>query len=117
MKATSLQLSDYLGHIREAITRIERYTDSMDEQTFLNDELTQDAVLRNFEVIGEASSRIEKYHKDFADAHPELPLAAAYQMRNVIAHGYFQIDFKIVWRTVKTDLPRLHDEIVRQGYV
>jgi len=37
MKATSLRLSDYLGHIREAITRIERYTDSMDEQTFLND--------------------------------------------------------------------------------
>jgi len=117
MKASSLQLKDYLGHIHEAITRIERYTGTMDEQAFLLDDLTQDAVLRNFEVIGEASSRIEKYHKNFADAHPELQLTAAYQMRNAIAHGYFQIDFKIVWRTVKTDLPKLREEIVRQGFV
>lgn len=113
MKTPVPKLRDYLEHIRHAIERIERYTDTMDEQEFLSSELTQDAVLRNFEVIGEASSRILKDHKAFADAHPDLPLAIAYQMRNAIAHGYFYVDQKIVWRTIKIDLPMLLDELRR----
>jgi len=113
MKTSVPRLRDYLGHIRDAIERIDRYTETMDEQEFLSSELTQDAVLRNFEVIGEASSRILKDHAAFADAHPELPLTVAYQMRNAIAHGYFSVDHTIVWRTIKTDLPVLLDELRR----
>ena len=56
----------------------------MDEQAFMNTQLVQDAVIRNFEVIGEASNNIEKLYPEFAAAHPELPLAFAYQMRNVL---------------------------------
>lgn len=114
MKTLAPKLRDYLGHIRDAIERIGRYTETMDEQEFLNSELTQDAVLRNFEVIGEASSRILKDHKAFADTHPELPLTVAYQMRNAIAHGYFYIDHTIVWRTVKKDLPVMLGEVKRR---
>ena len=47
----------------------------MDEQAFMNTQLVQDAVIRNFEVIGEASHNIEKLYPEFASAHPELPLA------------------------------------------
>ena len=54
------RLADYLAHIAQAIERIDRYTGSMDEVAFLNNQLVQDAVIRNFEIIGEASNNIEK---------------------------------------------------------
>ena len=53
-------------------------------------------MIRNFEVIGEASNNIEKHYPEFVVEHPELPLASAYQMRNAVAHGYFKVDFEIV---------------------
>jgi uncharacterized protein with HEPN domain len=69
--------------------------------------MAQDAVIRNFEVIGEASHNIETRFPDFAANHPELPLAFAYQMRNAVAHGYFKVDLEIVWKTIQTDLSKL----------
>jgi uncharacterized protein with HEPN domain len=102
------RLADYLAHILEAIERIGRYTGHMDEVAFLNDPLVQDAVIRNLEIIGEASNNIEKHSPEFAAAHAELPLASAYQMRNAIAHGYFKVDLVVVWRTIRSDLPGLH---------
>lgn len=101
------RLADYLSHIVQAIERIERYTAEMDEVGFLESDLVQDAVIRNFEIIGEASRNIERHHAEFAAAHPELPLAVAYEMRNALAHGYFKVDLGIVWRTVQKDLPHL----------
>jgi uncharacterized protein with HEPN domain len=101
------RLAEYLAHIVDAIERINRYTEGMDEAGFLEDPMVQDAVLRNFEIIGEASRNIETRYEAFAEAHPELPLSFAYQMRNAIAHGYFAVDFAIVWRTIHRDLPGL----------
>ncbi|WP_198972030.1 HepT-like ribonuclease domain-containing protein [Xylophilus sp. ASV27] len=105
------RLGDYLAHIMEAITRIDRYTRDMDEVAFRNNEYAQDAVIRNFEIIGEASNNIKKHHPEFAAAHPELPLSFAYEMRNALAHGYFKVDFGIVWKTIHQDLPGLHTQI------
>lgn len=107
------RLSDYLAHILQAITNIQTYTDDMDEAAFLRSQLVQDAVIRNFEVIGEASRNIERGYPDFAQAHPEIPLAFAYEMRNALAHGYFSIDLEIVWKTVELDLPGLANQIAR----
>jgi uncharacterized protein with HEPN domain len=101
------RLADYLGHILQAIDRIERYSSAVAKDAFLQNEMVQDAVIRNFEVIGEASHNIETRHPEFAAAHPELPLAFAYQMRNAVAHGYYKVDLGIVWRTIETDLPGL----------
>ncbi len=106
------RLAAYLAHIAEAIERIDRYTEEMDEVAFLNNQLVQDAVIRNFEIIGEASNNIEKHCPEFAAAHPELPLSFAYQMRNAVAHGYFKVDFEIVWRTIHRDLPGLHRQVL-----
>ena len=64
-------------------------------------------MIRNIETIDEACNNIAKRFPEFADAHPELPLAIAYQMRNALAHGYFEVDLETVWRTLETDLPRL----------
>jgi uncharacterized protein with HEPN domain len=105
------RLSDYLNHILEAIERIEEYVSELDEMVFLGNKLVQDAVIRNFEVIGEASNNIEKRFPEFVAAHPELPLASAYQMRNAVAHGYFQVDFEILWKTIQRDLPGLHTKV------
>jgi uncharacterized protein with HEPN domain len=102
------RLPDYLGHILEAIERIQRYTTGIDGVGFVKSEIVQDAVIRNFEVIGEASRNIERAHPEFAAAHPELPLSIAYDMRNVLSHSYFEVDFEIVWKTIHNDLPQLH---------
>ena len=112
MTRDTKRLVDYLGHILEAIERIEEYVSDMDELTFLGNKLVQDAVIRNFEIIGEASNNIEKQFPEFVAAHPELPLAPAYQMRNAVAHGYFKVDFEIIWKTIHRDLPGLHAQVL-----
>jgi uncharacterized protein with HEPN domain len=109
--------TDYLGHILQAIERIERYTEDMSEPAFLESGLTQDAVIRNFEIIGEASRNIERNCPEFMTAHPDLPLLNAYEMRNALAHGYFRVDLEIVWKTIQSDLPALRkqvEEIVKE---
>lgn len=105
------RLPDYLGHILEAIERIQHYVEDMDEVGFLDNKLVQDAVIRNLEVIGEASRNIERVHPEFAAAHPELPLALANDMRNSLAHGYFKVDLEIVWKTIQVNLPDLQAQI------
>lgn len=110
-KKDILRIPDYLGHIVEAIERIHRYIEDMDEVSFLDDEKTQDAVVRNFEIIGEASRNIERYHSDYAEAHPQVPWTFMYAMRNRVAHGYFKVDFELVWKTIHEDLPELHGQV------
>ena len=111
MKRDPQRLPDYLNHILEAIERIEEYVSELDEMAFLGNKLVQDAVIRNLEVIDEASNNIEKRFPEFVAAHPELPLASAYQMRNAVAHGYFQVDFEILWKTIQRDLHGLHTKV------
>jgi uncharacterized protein with HEPN domain len=105
------RLADYLDHVLQAIDRIRRYVGAIDEAAFLRDELVQDAVIRNLEIIGEASHSIETRFPAFALAHPALPLAFAYQMRNAVAHGYYKVDLGIVWRTIVADLPGFRDSV------
>ena len=100
------RLGDYLAHMLEAIERIEEYV--------LSSDLVQDAVVRNFEIIGEASNHIEKRFPGFVAKHPELPLSSAYQLRNAVAHGYFKVDFEIIWKTIHRDLPGLY-ALIRQA--
>ena len=107
MSRDKQRLIDYLDHILQAIERIDRYTGDLDEIAFLQNEMAQDAVIRNLEVIGEASHNIEIHFPEFAVSHPELPLAFAYQMRNAVAHGYFKVDMEVVWKTLENDLPQL----------
>lgn len=106
-----LRIPDYLVHIVEAIERIDEYLADVSEVTFLEDRKTQDAVIRNFEIIGEAAHNIESYHAQFAAAHPEVPWTVIYAMRNRVAHGYFKVDLEVVWKTIDSDLPGLHAQI------
>ncbi|MCK4866232.1 MAG: DUF86 domain-containing protein [Gammaproteobacteria bacterium] len=108
---TTPRLHDYLTHILQGILRIQSYTDLMDEAEFLTDERTQDAVIRNFEVIGEAAKNIEQRYPEYAERNSVVPWRSVYEMRNALAHGYFKIDVKIVWRTIAIDLPEIEFQI------
>ena len=106
-----LRVADYLGHILEAIEKIDRYTDDLDEVGFLNSGLVQDAVIRNIEVIGEAANNIMREAPAFAAAHGEIPWELMYAMRNRVAHGYHKVDMELVWLTVNRDLFGLYPQI------
>src|SRR5215469_13625285 len=71
----------------------------------------QDAVVRNIEIIGEAVSHINRMAPDFIAGHPQLPWAQMRDMRNLVIHAYFAIDLKVVWTTVRNDLPALKQQI------
>jgi len=113
-RAGTLRLVDYLGHILDAIERCHRYVEDMDEVAFLQDSKTQDAVIRTFEVVGEASNNIRKHYPEFEQQHPSIPLGFAYEMRNALAHGYFTVDLEIVWKSIHNDLPQLYAEVHQQ---
>ena len=111
MSRDPLRLRDYLGHILEAISQIQSYCEDIDEVSFLTNRMIQDAVIRNFEIIGEASKNVERVAPEFVAAHPDLPLAFAYDMRNLLAHGYYKVDVSVVWKTIERDLPHLKQQV------
>jgi len=103
----ALRVGDYLGHMLDAIRQIERYVEGLSEADFLEDRKTQDAVIRNFEILGEAARNVESAAPEFAAAHAEVPWGDAYRLRNQVAHGYFSVDLNVVWQTIRRDLPGL----------
>lgn len=110
-KETKQHLFLYLEHILQAINRINNYTNDISEALFLQNELIQDAVIRNIEIIGEASRNIDRHYPDFTAKHPEVPWNDLYWMRNRVSHGYFSVDFELVWKTLEKDLPELDEQI------
>ena len=97
----------YLSDIREAIERILEYT-SGGREAFMADARTQDAVVRNIEIIGEATRGVTEATKV---AHPEIPWREMSDMRNKVIHDYFRVDVDVVWDVVENDLPGLRSQI------
>ncbi len=112
------RVSDYLENIAEAADRAIRYVAGMDFAAFEQDTRTQDAVVRNIEIIGEAATRLYQVSPAYTNAHQEIPWAYMRGMRNIIAHEYWGVDIEVVWRTALNDLPgllqRLHDLLLQQ---
>jgi uncharacterized protein with HEPN domain len=90
--------------ILEAIDRIEAYAAGHDLTTFLDDRRTQDAVVRNLEIIGEASNRLPAA---FRRKHAEITWDRIIGLRHRIVHEYFGIDLALVWSIIQGDLPAL----------
>ncbi len=107
-----LRLNDFLQHMLQAIQRIEAYIEDKSEIHFLNTHLLQDAVVRNIEILGEASNNLMKRFPEFIAAHPEVPWEAIYYMRNRIIHGYVSIDYELVWIVINKDLPELQKQLL-----
>jgi uncharacterized protein with HEPN domain len=99
---------DYLDDILEAIEKIERFTGGMTYEEFVKDPKTVDAVLRNFEVIGEAAKNMpEDLRKEYSD----VPWSEMAGMRDKLIHGYATVELKIIWTTIQEELPTLGPQI------
>ena len=93
-----------VGDMLDRIDRIARYTRGLDHDAFVEDEKTIDAVVRSFEVIGEAARRLPS---EFKTGHSEIPWHQIAGLRNRIVHEYFDVDLGLVWEIVTTELPNL----------
>lgn len=97
----------YLDNILECIRRIEDYTQGSWE-LFAQSMVIQDAVIRNFEVISEATKRISQ---DLRDANPVIPWRRMAGFRDVLIHDYLNLNLNLIWKTVEEDLPNLKSQI------
>ena len=98
----------YLRHILEAIESIAEYLKDFDQEAFIKDKKTIDAVVRELEIIGKAANNLSE---EFKNSHSDIPFRDMTDMRNMLLHEYFGVDAKIVWDTCKKDLPPLKEEI------
>ena len=109
--------TEFLSDIQEAARRIKVYTDGMTYEIFLTDTKTQDAVIRNLEIIGEA---VKNFAMEFRDRYPNVPWKSIAGIRDRLIHYYFGVDIEIVWNIVITELPNVTlqiAEIVRNESV
>jgi len=98
----------YIKHILDAILAIDQFTMNVEFEGFLKNKLLQDGVVRELEIIGEASKKLSS---DFKDSHKELPWQDITGMRDKLIHEYFGVDLIVVWETVKQDLPNLKQKL------
>jgi uncharacterized protein with HEPN domain len=98
----------YLQDILVAMTRIAEYLEGYDFDQFKKDYKTVDAVIRNFEIIGEASRKLPDHIKE---NNPDLPWDEMYLLRNKVSHEYFGIDYEIIWDVCINHLPENRKQI------
>ena len=99
-----LRDKEYLTDILESCKLIISHTSNISKDEFLDDVKCQDAVIRRFEILGEAARRISD---DMKAKYPEIPWFEMTGMRNAMIHEYDDVDMVIVWETVKSDIPAL----------
>ena len=99
----------YFDDILYALRKIDKYVNGMSLEQFRLDDKTQDAVIRNFSVVGEAVKRIPK---DVTEAYPNIPWRSAADMRDFLIHDYPNIVPDIVWNTAVNDLPKFTEQIL-----
>ncbi len=102
MKKEERNYTMYLQDILVAMTRIAEYLEGYTFDQFKKDYKTVDAVIRNFEIIGEASRKLPDHIKD---NNPDLPWDEMYLLRNKVSHEYFGIDYEIIWDVCINHLP------------
>jgi len=98
--------------MRESMQKIARYVAGMERAAFLADDKTVDAVVRNVEIIGEASKQLPD---DFKTHYPQVPWQQMAGMRNRIVHDFAGVDLELVWEVVTKSLPVLEKQIAGLG--
>lgn len=97
----------YIEHIHESLTRIFEYTERGKEE-FLSNKMVQDAVIRNFEIIGEATKQISD---EVIEKYPDIPWSDMARFRDFLIHHYLGVDLKRVWNVIENHLPSLKSAI------
>ena len=104
----SIQL--YLNDIVESCDKIRRYTQGLSFETFVADELTYDAVIRNLAVIGEA---VKNLSEEIQANHPEVEWRKIAALRNILVHAYFTIEDEIIWDVICNKVTALQAAIIK----
>ena len=99
----------YLKHILDAIYRIEEYVQNIEYKDFIETHLVQDGVIRQIEIIGEATKRLSN---EIREKYTDIPWKDIVGMRNKLIHNYFGVDVDAVWDTVKKDIPVLKKKLI-----
>ena len=102
----------YIKDILEAIKNIKEYSKNLSFKKFSNNQMVIDAVVRNFEIIGEAAKNLSKKTKASIS---EIPWQDITGMRNKIIHEYFGVDLEIIWQTIQESLPDFEKAIRGRG--
>jgi uncharacterized protein with HEPN domain len=110
MSSSSRDWRLYADDIVESCTKIRRFIVGMSYEAFVADDRTRDAVIRNLEIIGEAAKNLPD---DVVAKAPEVEWRKIRGMRDVLAHGYFGLDAKLVWSTATTKLEELERAVRR----
>ena len=103
----------YIEHILQSIERIGSYIYGKDQKYFSEDYLTQDAVIRQLEIIGEATKRISPALRSI---NPEIPWQDMAGMRDILIHNYIEVDADIVWKTASESIPELKNLLSKIRY-
>jgi uncharacterized protein with HEPN domain len=98
----------YLRHILDAIHRVEEYTAGVEYEDFMNNNLVQAGVVREIEIVGEATKKLTD---EFRKKYPDIPWKKMAGMRDKLIHDYFGVDLDAVWDTVEKDIPILEGKI------
>ena len=93
----------YFEDMLTSMLRIEEYIGDMEFRKFKMNYMIVDAIIRNFEIIGEASKNVPA---EIKNKYPEIPWKKMYGLRNLIAHEYFGIDYEMIWEISKNNLPQ-----------
>ena len=94
----------YIDHILQSINNILEYTREFSKKDFFKSTLVQDAVIRNCEIIGEATKKVSE---DFRKVNFEVPWKEMAGMRDKLIHDYIGVDIDVIWKTIEQDLPYL----------
>jgi uncharacterized protein with HEPN domain len=97
-----------LQHILESIEWIEKDIKDLSEEAFYANVPIQDAVVRRFEIIGEA---VRNLPNDFKKDNPEIPWLDIADMRNRLIHEYFNVDIELIWDIIQQEVPPLKKQI------
>ena len=98
----------FIYNIMDSIENIESFLKEISKESFFKDRLRQSAVIRQLEVIGEATKNIPD---SFRKKYPEIPWKKIVGLRDIIIHTYFEIDLDITWEIIKKDLPLLKKQV------
>ena len=97
-----------IEHMLAAIANVEEFTNGVSAEEFVNSKVLFFAVVKNIEIVGEATYMLTK---EFRESHQSIPWLVIEKMRHVLVHGYYSVSPEKVWKTVQEDLPVLKEQL------